>query len=210
MLMHSRMLTLGSPAPDFSLPDPSGRVHRLRDFDAAKGLLVAFLCNHCPFVKHILGGFTAYAHDYGVRGIAVVAISTSDIESYPEDAPEHMARLAADYGFEFPYLFDESQRVALAYEATCTPDLFLYDQHRRLYYRGQFDGSRPYTEWDVKLGKARNTVPPNGADLRAATDALLAGHAPPVDQRASAGCSIKWKPENEPGWTFPEKPAQTR
>ncbi len=209
MLMHSRMLTLGSPAADFSLPDPSGRMHKLHDFDNAQGLMVAFLCNHCPFVKHILGGFTAYARDYGSRGIAVVAISTSDIESYPEDSPEHMARLAAEYGFAFPYLFDESQQVALAYEATCTPDLFLFDQQRRLYYRGQFDGSRPYTEWDVKFGAKRNTVPVDGADLRAASDALLAGRSPPEDQRASAGCSIKWKPENEPGWTFPPKPAQT-
>jgi peroxiredoxin len=200
MLRHSRMQTLGSPAPNFSLPDPSGGVHSLRDFDEADALLVAFLCNHCPFVQHILGGFAEYARDYRSRSVAVVAISSNDIESHPDDAPEHMAQIAAKYDFTFPYLYDESQQVALAYEAICTPDFFLYDRHRRLFYRGQFDGSRPYTDWDVKLGKERNRVPANGADLRAATDALLAGGKPPEEQRASMGCSIKWKPENEPDW----------
>jgi len=195
------MQTLGSPAANFSLPDPSGRLYSLRDFAAAPALVVAFLCNHCPFVRHIVGGFVEYARDYQGRGVAVVAISSNDIESHPDDAPEHMARLAGEHGFTFPYLYDESQQVALAYEAVCTPDLFLYDRERRLFYRGQFDGSRPYTEWDVKLGHQRNMVPVNGADLRAATDALLAGRAPPEDQRAAAGCSIKWKPENEPEWS---------
>jgi peroxiredoxin len=201
MLRHSRMQTLGSPAANFSLPDPSGRLHSLRDFDDAQALLVAFICNHCPFVKHILPAFVDYARDYRRRGVAVVAISSNDIESHPDDAPEHMAQVAARHGFTFPYLYDESQQVALAYEAVCTPDLFLYDRQRRLFYRGQFDGSRPYTEWDVKLGHKRNTVPVNGADLRAATDALLAGSGPPEEQRAAAGCSIKWKPENEPDWS---------
>ena len=201
MLRHSRMQTLGSPAANFSLPDPSGGVHSLRDFDDSHALLVAFLCNHCPFVQHILGGFVEYARDYKSRGVAVVAISSNDIESHPDDSPQHMAQIAAKYGFTFPYLYDESQQVALAYEAICTPDFFLYDRQRRLFYRGQFDGSRPYTEWDVKLGQERNTVPVNGSDLRAATDALLAGGKPPEEQRASVGCSIKWKPENEPDWS---------
>jgi peroxiredoxin len=201
MLRHSRMQTLGSSAANFDLPDPSGRTNSLRDFDDAPALLVAFLCNHCPFVKHILAGFAQYARDYKGRGVAVVAISSNDIESHPDDAPEHMARIAAEHNFPFPYLYDESQKVALAYEAICTPDFFLYDRQRRLFYRGQFDGSRPYTDWDVKLGQKRNTTPVNGADLRAATDALLAGRSPPEDQRPSAGCSIKWKPENEPDWS---------
>jgi peroxiredoxin len=195
------MQTLGTPAANFSLPDPSGSRHSLHDFDDAQALLVAFLCNHCPFVQHIIGGFAEYARDYKSRGVAVVAIASNDIESHPDDAPEHMAQVAAKHGFTFPYLYDESQQVALAYEAICTPDFFLYDRERRLFYRGQFDGSRPFTEWDVKLGQKRNTVPVNGADLRAATDALLAGRKPPEEQRASAGCSIKWKPENEPDWS---------
>jgi peroxiredoxin len=195
------MQTLGTPAANFSLPDPSGSLHSLHDFDDAQALLVAFLCNHCPFVQHIIGGFAEYARDYKSRGVAVVAIASNDIESHPDDAPEHMAQVAAKHGFTFPYLYDESQQVALAYEAICTPDFFLYDRERRLFYRGQFDGSRPFTEWDVKLGQKRNTVPVNGADLRAATDALLAGRKPPEEQRASAGCSIKWKPENEPDWS---------
>jgi len=201
MLRHSRMQTLGSPAATFSLPDPSGGVHSLRDFDDAYALLVAFLCNHCPFVQHILDGFVEYARDYESRGVAVVAISSNDIESHPDDSPECMAEVASKHRFTFPYLYDESQQVALAYEAICTPDFFLYDRQRRLFYRGQFDGSRPYTEWDVKLGQKRNTVPLSGSDLRAATDALLAGRKPPEEQRPSAGCSIKWKPENEPDWS---------
>lgn len=201
MLRHSRMQTLGSFAANFSLPDPSGGFHGLHDFDDAPALLVAFLSNHCPFVQHILAGFVQYARDYKGRGVAVVAISSNDMESHPDDSPEHMAQIAARHGFTFPYLYDESQQVALAYEAVCTPDFFLYDRQRRLFYRGQFDGSRPYTEWDVKLGHERNRVPVNGSDLRAATDALLGGGKPPEDQRASAGCSIKWKPENEPDWS---------
>lgn len=201
MLRHSRMQTLGSAAATFSLPDPSGGVHSLRDFDDAHALLVAFLCNHCPFVQHILDGFVEYARDYESRGVAVVAISSNDIESHPDDSPKHMAEVASKHRFTFPYLYDESQQVALAYEAICTPDFFLYDRQRRLFYRGQFDGSRPYTEWDVKLGQKRNTVPVSGSDLRAATDALLAGRKPPEEQRPSAGCSIKWKPENEPDWS---------
>ncbi len=200
MLKHSRMLTLGSPATNFNLPSPGGGSYGLHDFADAQGLLVAFICNHCPFVQHILDGFVAYARDYQNRGVAVIAISSNDIESHPDDSPERMVQTAAKHGFTFPYLYDESQEVALAYEAICTPDFFLYDRERRLFYRGQFDGSRPYTDWDVKLGNQRNIVSVSGSDLRAATDALLAGRKPPDDQRASVGCSIKWKTWNEPDW----------
>jgi peroxiredoxin len=199
MLRHSRMLELGSPAPDFTLPDAHGRIHRLAEF-SGRGLIVAFLCNHCPFVQHIAGAFAGVASDYAPRGIRTVAISSNDIEAHPEDSPPLMAQFASRHGFQFPYLYDESQQVALAYEAICTPDIFLFDSTGRLYYRGQLDGSRPYTEWDVKFGKPRNTVARDGADLRRACDALLAGAPPPVEQQPSAGCSIKWKTENEPDW----------
>jgi peroxiredoxin len=200
MLRHSRMLELGSPAPDFTLPDSSGRMHRLSDLNTGRGLVVAFLCNHCPFVQHIAGAFARVAVEHAARGIRTVAISANDIVAHPEDSPTNMATFAQQQGFTFPYLYDESQKVALAYEAICTPDLFLFDPAGRLYYRGQFDGSRPYTEWDVKFGKPRNNVPCDGADLRHACDALLAGLPPPAEQKPGAGCSIKWKPENEPDW----------
>jgi peroxiredoxin len=200
MLRHSRMLELGSPAPDFSLPDSQGRIHRLADRNSGRGLVVAFVCNHCPFVKHIVGPFARVAAENAARGIHTVAISSNDIIAHPEDSPANMAAFAQKHGFTFPYLYDESQAVALAYEAICTPDLFLFDSSGKLYYRGQFDGSRPYTEWDVKFGKPRNTVPCDGADLRGACDALLAGLPPPAEQKPGAGCSIKWKLENEPDW----------
>jgi peroxiredoxin len=194
------MLDLGGSAPPFALPDPSGKVYTLDDFGQARGLLVAFICNHCPFVQHIAGSFAQFAKDYAGRGIATVAISSNDVVEHPDDDPPSMAAFAKQHAFEFPYLYDESQKVALAYEAICTPDLFLFDGSRKLYYRGQFDGSRPYTEWDLKFGKPRNVVPCDGRDLRAACDALLAGQSPPAEQIPSAGCSIKWKPENEPDW----------
>jgi peroxiredoxin len=189
-LRQSRMLELGTPAPAFRLPDAvSGKLVSLEDFAPAPALLVAFLCNHCPYVKHILDGFAAFAREYGAHGLAVVAISSNDIEAYPADAPGPMAQLARERGFTFPYLFDESQNVARAYQAICTPDFFLFDRDRRLAYRGQFDGSRPN-------GKG----PVTGADLRAAADAVL-GKAPvPQQQTPSAGCSIKWKTGQEPDW----------
>src|SRR5688500_9224805 len=138
-LRQSRMLELGTPAPAFRLPDAvSGKLVSLEDFASAPALLVAFLCNHCPYVKHILDGFAAFAREYGARGLAVVAISSNDIEAYPADAPGPMAQLARERGFTFPYLFDESQNVAKAYQAICTPDFFLFDSDRRLAYRGQF------------------------------------------------------------------------
>ena len=187
---ESRMLPLGTPAPSFSLPDAvSGKVVTLDSIGAPSALLVAFICNHCPFVKHILPGFVSFAREYGSRGLAVVAISPNDTDAYPQDAPPEMAKLARSAGFTFPYLYDESQQVSIAYEAICTPDFFLFDRERRLAYRGQFDGSRP-----------GGSVPVTGADMRAAVDALLRGEAAPKEQRPSVGCSIKWKSGNEPDW----------
>lgn len=192
-LRHSRMLELGTPAPAFALPDTAGRVWSLADFAASPALLVAFVCNHCPYVLHILDGFVAFEKEYRPRGLAVVGISPNDVHAYPQDAPPAMARLAAERGFGFPYLYDESQRTALAYQAICTPDFFLFDRERRLAYRGQFDGSRPGS------GPA-SREPVSGRDLRTACDALLAGRPIPEPQIASAGCSIKWRPENAPDW----------
>jgi peroxiredoxin len=183
------MREIGTPAPDFALPDPAGRIHALKDFAAAPGLLVAFICNHCPYVQHVIDGFAGFAREYSAKGLAVVAISANDIKAYPDDAPAKMAKFAEQHGFSFPYLYDESQAVAKAYQAICTPDFFLFDRARKLVYRGQFDGSRPG-------GKA----PVTGKDLRAVVDALLAGRAVPQDQIASAGCSIKWKAGNAPEW----------
>jgi peroxiredoxin len=181
--MQSRMLDLGTPAPSFRLPNPAtGEAVSLQDFASSPALLVAFLCNHCPYVKHILAGFVAFAHEYHVHGLAVVAISSNDVSQYPADSPAEMAKLARDRGFRFSYLYDESQSVARAYGAACTPDLFLFDGSRRLAYRGQFDDSRPG-------GKQ----PVTGADLRAAADAVLAGKPVSGAQTPSVGCSIKWR-----------------
>ena len=189
MAEQSRMLALGTKAPEFRLPDPvTGKTVMLEDFAAAPALLVVFLSNHCPFVKHVLEGFVAFAREYGSRGLATVAISCNDVEAYPEDGPAQMASLARTRHFSFPYLYDESQTVARAYEAACTPDFFLFDRERKLVYRGQFDSSRP--------GKA----PVTGADLRVAADAVLAGAAVPAEQTASIGCSIKWKRGMAPPW----------
>jgi peroxiredoxin len=199
MLRHSRMMALGTMAPPFALSDPDRRVHTLDGIAGHRPLLVAFICNHCPFVQHIIGAFAALAREYQARGLATVAISSNDVVAEPEDTPPLMAEFAARHEFRFPYLYDESQQVALAYGAICTPDFFLFDARHRLAYRGQFDGSRPYTEWDIKLGKPRNRVPSDGADMRRAADAVLAGRVP-EQQIASAGCSIKWKVENEPEW----------
>jgi len=184
------MLELGTLAPDFALPDTvSGKKMTLADFSATKGLLVIFMCNHCPYVKHIADALAAFARDYQVRGLAVVGISSNDANYRAEDGPSLMAEEAKLRGYTFPYLYDESQSVAKAYRAACTPDLFLFDGERRLVYRGQFDGSRP-----------KNDVPVTGCDLRAAADALLAGRAIPAEQTPSIGCNIKWKPGNEPDY----------
>ncbi len=181
------LLPLGATAPSFELADPSGRRVSLESFDGSPALLVAFICSHCPFVKHVRAGFASLAAEYQKRGVAVVAIASNDAKAYPEDGPEGMAAEAKEVGYTFPYLFDETQEVAKAYGAACTPDFFLFDRERRLFYRGQMDGSRP-----------GNGVPVTGEDLRRALDAVLDGQPAPEVQRPSLGCNIKWKPGNEP------------
>jgi peroxiredoxin len=178
----STMAPLGMPAPDFRLPDTSGKLVSLSDFAKAPALLVVFMCNHCPFVKHIRAGLAQFARDYQPRGLAMVGINSNDVASYPEDSPAKMAEEVKAAGYTFPYLYDETQAVAKAYHAACTPDFFLFDRDRRLVYRGQFDDSRP-----------SNGRPVTGADLRAAADAVLAGRPVPAEQKASIGCNIKWK-----------------
>jgi len=182
------MLPLGTSAPDFNLPDPSsGKSVSLADFKDAPALVVAFLCNHCPYVKHIQKQFAALAKEYQARGVAVVGISSNDVENYPDDSPAKMAAESKQAGYTFPYLYDETQQVAKAYRAACTPDLYLFDRGRRLVYRGQFDDSRP--------GNGR---PVTGADLRAALEAVLGGGAVSANQKPSMGCNIKWKRQNAP------------
>ena len=175
----SAMLPLGTPAPGFRLPDPArGQEVSLQDVRTERGLLVAFLSNHCPFVKHVKAELIRFGEEYGARGLGIVAVMSNDIEKYPDDAPAKMA----EQGYPFPYLFDESQEVARAYRAACTPDFFLFDGEGALVYRGRLDASRP-----------GNDRPVNGEDLRAAADALLAGQPAPTPQTPSIGCSIKWK-----------------
>jgi len=185
----STMVPLGTEAPPFRLPNVDGRIVSIEDFKDAPALLVVFICNHCPYVKHILPHFVGLAKEYQQRGVAIVGINSNDVTGYPDDAPEKMAELSRTMGFTFPYLFDESQEVAKAYGAACTPDFYLFDSARRLVYRGQMDDSRP--------GNGR---PVTGADLRAAIDAVLAGRPISADQRPSVGCNIKWKPGNEPDY----------
>ena len=179
------MLPLGTLAPDFHLPNPEGRTFRLADFHAVPALVVAFICNHCPYVKHLREGLIRFARDAQMRGVAVVGINANDVANYPEDRPEKMAA----EGYPFPYLLDASQAVAKAYRAACTPDFFLFDAQRRLVYRGQFDDSRP-----------GNNLPVTGRDLRMALDAVLLGQDVSADQQPSIGCNIKWKPGNEPDY----------
>lgn len=195
MRHESLMTDLGQSAPAFSLPTPDGRRYSLGDFTDSSALLVAFICNHCPFVQHILPAFVELAAVYRKKGLATIAISSNDVDAYPEDSPDRMALLAQKHGFSFPYLYDWDQTVARAFRAVCTPDFFLYDQSRRLVYRGQFDRSRPTTE-HVK----GNSIPADGAEMRRAVDALLAGEPVPEDQTPGIGCSMKWKPGNEPVW----------
>jgi peroxiredoxin len=178
----SAMVPLGTAAPDFRLPDPTGTLVSLGDFEGTPALLVVFMCNHCPFVKHIRAGLAEFARDYQDRGLAMVGINSNDVANYPEDTPAKMADELRSAGYVFPYLYDETQAVAKAYHAACTPDFFLYNHDRRLVYRGQFDDSRP-----------SNDGPVTGADLRAAVDALLGGGVVTTDQRPSIGCNIKWK-----------------
>jgi peroxiredoxin len=185
----STMLPLGTAAPDFSLPDVTGKTVSLADFADAPALLVIFMCNHCPFVKHVAAGLADLARDYQGRGAAVVGINSNDVENFPDDAPAKMAEEVENRGYTFPYLYDETQAVAKAYRAACTPDFYVFDRDRKLVYRGQMDSSRPQSGVEV-----------SGEDLRATLDAVLAGQGVPEEQRASIGCNIKWKVGNEPDY----------
>jgi peroxiredoxin len=179
----STMLELGTVAPDFALTDVvSGKTIRRDDYRGKKALLVMFICAHCPFVKHIEKELAKFGHDYAAQPAAIVAISSNDAANFPADNPEGLKKQAETFGFSFPYLYDESQSVARAYDAACTPDIYLFDAGFKLVYRGQFDASRP-----------SNTIPVTGQDLRAALDAVLAGKPVPADQKPSIGCNIKWK-----------------
>lgn len=183
------MLPLGTTAPDFRLPDTNGKTVSLADFRDKPALLVIFMCNHCPYVKHICEGLAQLARDYIPRGVGMVGINSNDVANYPEDSPANMAREVKSAGYVFPYLYDESQAVAKAYRAACTPDIYLFDKNRKLVYRGQCDDSRP-----------GNGIPITGKDLRAALDAVLAGKPVSSNQKASIGCDIKWKAGNEPDY----------
>jgi peroxiredoxin len=183
----STMLPLGTPAPSFSLMNVDGRMVTLTDLADQPALLVIFMCNHCPFVKHLADAISEFAIEYMPKGLAVVGINSNDVANYPADSPEQMVHEALQRGYQFPYLYDETQEVAKAYRAACTPDFFLFDKERVLVYRGQFDDSRP-----------DSGIPVTGKDLRAAVDATLAGKKPSPDQKPSIGCNIKWKPGNGP------------
>lgn len=183
------MLPLGTVAPDFHLPDTNGKMVSPADFKDAPALLVIFMCNHCPYVIHIREGLAKLGRDYQPRGVAMVGINSNDAVNYPSDSPARMKDEVKSAGYTFPYLFDETQAVAKAYQAACTPDIYLFDGARKLVYRGQFDDSRP-----------GNGVPVTGGDLRAALDAVLAGKEIPHVQKPSMGCNIKWKAGNEPDY----------
>ena len=180
-------LSLGAASPDFSLPDPYGVLHSLSEFAGRPALLIAFICNHCPYVKHVAPAFAKLSDEYMDKGVAVVAISSNDFAMYPDDSPAMMQAEIGQRGYRFPYLVDETQETAKAYRAACTPDFYVFDKNRRLVYRGQMDSSRP-----------GNNQPVTGKDLRDALDALLAGRPVAEDQRPSIGCNIKWRPGNEP------------
>ena len=187
---ESTMIPLGTELPSFSLPDALGAgTVSSSDFGGRPALVVAFLCNHCPFVKHVRPGVAEFARDYRERGLAFVGIASNDAAAYPQDGPEGMREEAREAGYDFPYLFDETQEVARAFRAACTPEFYLFGPDGRLAYRGQFDGSRP-----------SNDEPVTGQDLRRAADAVLAGRAPDAEQTPSIGCGIKWKPGNEPDY----------
>jgi peroxiredoxin len=183
------MLPLGTAAPDFRLPDTNSKTVALADFKNAPALLVIFMCNHCPYVVHIRKGLAQLARDYQPKSVAIVGINSNDVENYPADSPARMKEEIQVAGYIFPYLYDESQAVAQAYRAACTPDIFLFDKAQKLVYRGQFDDSRP-----------GNGKPVTGRDLRAALDAVLVGKPVPANQQPSIGCNIKWKSGNEPDY----------
>ena len=188
---NSTMLPLGTNAPDFSLVSVDGQTYSLDRFQDAKALLVIFMCNHCPYVIHIADHIASLAAEYQSRGVAVVGISSNDVANYPQDSPEQMVHEAEQRGYTFPYLYDDTQEVAKAYRAACTPDFFVFDADKKLVYRGQMDDSRPKTE-DPK--------PITGVDLRAALDAVIDGKDVAEQQTPSLGCNIKWKEGNEPDY----------
>jgi len=183
------MLELGTYVPGFALPDVTGKVVSLADFNSAAALLVMFICNHCPYVKHVAPEIAGLAKEYQARGVGVLAINANDIERYPADSPELMAKEANQCGYTFPYLYDSTQTVAKAFRAACTPEFYLFDRNGKLVYRGRMDGSTP-----------GNGVPTDGAELRAALDAVLANRPISNDQKPGLGCGIKWKPGGEPDY----------
>lgn len=185
----STMLELSTRLPSFTLPDVDGSIVSPDDFHDAPALLIIFMCNHCPFVKYILGPMVDLISQYQEKSVAVIAISSNDAEEYPEDAPQLMKQLAQSEQFTFPYLYDENQQLAKDFHAACTPDFFLFDKDRKLVYRGQLDDSRP-----------SNDIPITGSDLTAAIDAVLQGEQVSRDQKPSIGCNIKWKSANEPDY----------
>ena len=185
--VESQMLPIGTQAPVFTLPDPEGAMHSLRR--DASATLVMFICNHCPFVKHIRTELARLGTDYGPRNVAIYAINSNDVTTHPGDHPDRMKEEAATWGYTFPYLFDETQEVAKAYRAACTPDFYLFDGDSKLVYRGQLDDSRP-----------SNGLPVDGRDLRAALEAVLSSNSPDANQKPSIGCNIKWTPGNEPDY----------
>ncbi|MEX2587309.1 MAG: thioredoxin family protein [Actinomycetota bacterium] len=187
VFVTSTMLPLSSEMPAFQLPDPSGRLVSSESLQGAPATLVMFICNHCPYVKHIKPKLAEVTKELTERGVAVVGINSNDPESHPDDAPPAMAEEINRYGYSFPYLVDDTQQVAKAFRAACTPDFFLFDVDHKLAYRGQFDDSRP-----------KNDLPVTGSDLMNAVGALLEGKPAPEDQKPSIGCNIKWKPGNEP------------
>ncbi len=187
--VSSTMLELGTAAPDFSLPDTTGQLVSLADYKQAPATLVVFMCNHCPYVKHIANQFADFAREYQAKGVAVIGVNANDVSTHPDDSPEKMAEEVKKIGYTFPYLYDETQEVAKSYRAACTPDFFLFDKHHKLAYRGQFDGSRP-----------GNKIAVTGEDLRMALDAVLQDQPVPAEQKASMGCNIKWRAGNEPGY----------
>lgn len=190
VMVESTMLTLGTAAPGFALPDVvSGETITLETFAGAPALLVMFICRHCPFVKHVQAELARLGQDYGPKGVGIVAISANSLQTHPQDGPEQLKAQAEECGFTFPYCFDESQTTAQRYTAACTPDFFLFDGAKTLVYRGQLDDSRP-----------TNGLPVTGKNLRAALEAVLAGQPIPPDQKPSVGCNIKWTPGNEPAY----------
>lgn len=187
MAVTSTMLPLGTKAPEFGLPNTAGNTVSLSNFRDAPAMLVVFMCNHCPYIKHIREALVELVKEYQAKGVAAVGINSNDVETYPDDSPELMAQEVKNFGYTFPYLYDETQEVAKAYRAACTPDFFLFDAQRRLVYRGQMDSSRP-----------GNDRPLSAEDLRDALDAVLSGSEVASEQKPSMGCNIKWKQGNEP------------